>query len=237
MVLLCWALTIGISGTAYAGIWSTEECHVSLTKTDSYTKDERFYLVFSLKTGQIPYASDPKTSTEAELVSAGGKQVFNWERKYYGHNETIYRALGFPVSDLASGTYTMKITVRVWNGSSNQSSWSWSYTINHQATASTYLDSATLVKQSDGSYANKITIGHSGCKGKVMNLEIYDGRNNLVYSAKGSKPVSYDAGTFSFTWGGFPTSGGPQCSSGSYNIKYWVTGGNPKQSTVWLDIY
>jgi flagellar hook assembly protein FlgD len=70
-----------------------------------------------------------------------------------------------------------------------------------------------------------------------MNLEIYDEWGGKVFSTKSSKPVSYDEGTYSFTWNGFPSGGGLQCDSGNYTLKYWVSGGNPKQSTVWMDIY
>lgn len=235
-LLLCAALIGGFTTPVFAAN-PASDYGVVLTKGKWYTKDGRYYMPFTLQTGQVPYADDPSTSMVAELFNSSGKSIFKWDRKFYSHNGTTTREPNFPLGNLASDTYTMKVTVGIWEGSRCDYTWDWTYNVNYKVPSSIYLDSAAVITRDDGSYANRIKLGHSGCNGKFAHIEIYDEWGNLVMSGQGNKAISNNKGIYSFTWGGFPKGGGLRCESGHYTIKFWVTGGNPKQSTVWLDIY
>lgn len=241
-LLLCAALVLGMGTSAFAE--GPGDFGLSVSKNDSYLKDGKFYMSFTIKTGELPMANETNTKIKAELFNSSGKRMASWNEKTFEPNKKITRNYGYDWnSNLPSGTYTMKITCTLDGDSySNYHGWaptsySWSYKVNHKAPSSIYLDSATVVTRDDGSYANRIKLGHSGCKGKFAHVEIYDQKGNMVMSGQGNKAISNDKGTYSFTWGGFPKGGGLRCESGNYTIKFWVTEGNPKQSTVWLDIY
>lgn len=223
---------------------SAKDFGLTLSKNDSYSKDGLFYMSFNINTGQLPMANDTNTKVKVELFNSAGKRVVNWTEKTFESNKSIKQNYSYDWNkNLPTDTYTMKVTCTLdGNSYSTYSGWApcayyWSFKINHTAPSSINLSSTTVVALNDGSYATKISLGHSGSKGKVANLEIYNEWGDLVFSTIGSSPISYDKGTYSFTWGGFPNGGGVKCSSGNYKIKYWVSGGNPKQSTVWLDIY
>ena len=222
------------------------ECGLSLTKNPSFSEDGYFYMSFTINTGRYPGSngSYDKTKVKLTLYNSAGKSVTSWDEKSYNPNTTITRKPGYNYNkNLSSGTYTMKVTVTLvgekWNGYSyDQASltFTWSYNINHTQPATANLDKVEIVRRDDGSYANKFIFGHSGAKGQVLNMEIYDQWNSRVYSTTGSA-ISYTSGTYSFSWGGYPSGGGMQCDSGEYTIKYWFSGKNAKQTKRYLTIY
>jgi hypothetical protein len=188
--------------------------------------------------GQIPNARDPKTSMEMELLDASGKKTNTWETKYYIPSTYFTREPKYNLDKLAGGTYTVKVILRLWDGSKNLAAWSWKYIFKHIAPlANVYLNYVKAINNSDGTYANKISIGHSGCMGKAINMEIYDEWDGLVFRTKSSKPMSSSEGAYYFKWNGYPSGAGLRCDSGKYTIKYWSDGRNPQQSDVWLDVY
>lgn len=137
--MLCAALALAVQVPAFAGIWSADECHVSLTKTKSYTQDGNHYMLFSQKTGQIPYADDLKTAMEMELLNASSKAIDTWDSKFCSANKTVAREPYIRLGSLASGSCTLKAIVRVWDGSDSRPSWSRKYKFSHTAAASAYI--------------------------------------------------------------------------------------------------
>lgn len=236
VLLVCGSITPVVAGPA--------DCGVSAVFNKSYKEEGKLWMSYTVNTGKIASnASDTKTEVWAEIYNSSGKKVVSWKSASYEANKKITRKFGYDWSKLPTGKYTFRLYVRVHgtirDGSiyyTNNMGWYWSQQVDHTAPSSVWLDSSALVTRDDGSYATKIKLGYSGAKGKVPNIEIYDEKGNLMYSAAG-KNISYDKGTYSFLWNGFPKNGGVQCQSGNYKIKYWLDGGNPKQSQVWLDIY
>lgn len=239
-LLLCVMLVCGLSTSASA---APADYGVSVTFNKSYREDGKLWMSYTISTGKIASnAYDAKTEVWAEIYNSAGKKIVSWDSVSFEPNQKTTRKYGYDWNKLPSGQYTFKLYLRI-SGTIHDGlyymknmGWYWSKQVNHTAPSTVWLDSSALVTRDDGSYANRIKLGHSGAKGKVPNLEIYDAQGNLVFSAKG-KEISYDKGTYSFLWNGFPKDGGAQCQSGDYRIKYWVSGGNPKQSQVWLDIY
>jgi len=231
---------LGISGSAV----TASERGLTLSKGSSYTKDGKYYVPLTLKTGALPYGSNRKTKMNLELYNSSGKRLLKWDQVSYNPNTTVTREPNFYYTEYPSGTYTLKVTCYlygeewIYNGYSPmaEEGYVWNISLNLSQPATVSLKNVEVVRRDDGSYANKIIISHSGAKGQVLNLEIYDPWGRKVYSTKGS-PISYTSGTYSFTWGGYPSGGGVQCDSGEYTIKYWLDGKNAKQSKYYLSIY
>lgn len=241
-LLLCAMLVCGFSTPAVAAAPTDYGMSVNFNK--SYKEDGKFWMSFSFNTGIIaPNAFDAKTEIWAEIYNSAGKKILSWKKESFEPNKEITRRYSYNLNSLPTGKYTFRLNLRI-SGSYRDGSltftdddgWYWLREINHTAPVSVWLDSAALFTRDDGSYANRIKLGYSGAKGKVPNMEIYDMQGNLVCGGKG-KELSSDKGAYSFIWSGFPRDGGVQCESGNYKIKYWLDGGNPKQSQVWLDIY
>ena len=237
------AFALSVSG----GAVSSTDCGLTLTKSQSYTNDSGAYVMsFTIKTGKYPgsSASYNQTKVKFNLYNSAGKSVANWDEKAYNPNTTVTREPSYNYNkNLSSGTYTMKVTVTVigekWNGYSyvrDDLVFVWSYNITHTQAAIVSLSKVEVIRNDDGSYENKLGFGHSGAKGQVLNVEIYNERGTKVYSRRGN-PISYTSGTYSFYWNGYPASGGMQCESGTYTIKYWLDGKNAKQSRQYLSIY
>jgi hypothetical protein len=226
----------------YAAVAS--ERGLTLSKS-TYIKDGNFCVKLTLTTGSLPYGSNRKTKMDIELYNSAGKKVISWDQKSYSPNTTITREPSIQLSGFTSGTYTMRVTCAlygeewVYNGYSAmpEERYQWNFTINHTQPSTVNLSKVETVYRDDGSYANKFVFSHSEAKGQVLNMELYDQWGSRVYSVKGSSPIAYTSGTYSFQWGGYPSGGGPQCDSGEYTVKYWLDGKNAKQAKYWLNIY
>jgi hypothetical protein len=248
VLLLALVLVAGLVVPASAV--KANECGLRVVKNDSYNKDGKYYLGFQITGGCPPgaYSGSAVNTSSAKLVNAAGKTVFSWGEYEFAAGKTITRNYGADYSKLAAGTYTLQLTVRTkgWTdysyqyggyGTQYNYGFTWSYTINHKKSASLSLESTESVYM-DGGYENKFVFRHSGVKGKSIHIEIYEAElGAMCYKADSSKPVSYDSGTYYFTWDGYPKGGGIRRSSGEYIVKYWYDGGKAKQTTVWLNIY
>ncbi|NLO39701.1 MAG: hypothetical protein GX115_09555 [Ruminiclostridium sp.] len=240
-LMLCAILVCSFSTPVAAG---PADHGVSVTFNESYREDGKLKMSYTINTGEYASnASDTKTEVWAEIYNSAGKKVVSWKSASFEPNKKITRKFSYDWNNLPTGKYTFKLYLRLYgtirDGSlyyMNNMGWCWSRQVDHTAPSSVWLDSSAFVTRDDGSYATRIKLGYSGAKGKIPNIEIYDEKGNLMYSAAG-KNISYDKGTYAFLWNGFPKDGGVQCESGNYKIKYWLDGSNPKQSQVWLDIY
>lgn len=241
-IVLCTVMTFGLCEQAYASPASSYG--LVAYSAGTATSDGQLVLKYEFDTGLMSGTTrNQKTIISAEVYNSAGKRVLSWKSKEYGPQKRVSRNFSYDWNNnLASGTYTLKIKATLYGeymsggfSLSKQESYCWDSTIKHTAPASIYIDSAKLVAMNDGSYKNKIVFGHRNAKGRVVNMEIYDGRNNKVYSSKGNSAIDNSNGKYNFYWSGFPSGGGAQLDSGNYKIKYWLSNGNAKQSTVWLD--
>jgi len=233
------AFALCVPGHAY----TSGQCGIKVVKKDNYNNDGKYCIPFTI-TGGKPYeAWSGSTFSSARLVNSSGKSVYTWSETEIANGSTVERSYNANWSTLPSGSYTFYLKLRVagydqgtygvWYNYSFE--WNWTYT--HTQAATVTFGSAEVIMRDDGSYANKIRFSHSGAKGQTLNMSIYDEWGNRVYSASGSKPISYDSGSYSFHWGGYPSGDGLQCESGNYTIKWWLSGKNAKQSKIWLNIY
>lgn len=250
-IILSAALAAGIAvmlGTAGHAITSSD-CGIKVVKNKSYNENGKFYMSFNITGGRASgtASGSGQNYASAKLYNSSGKCVVTWSEDEFGEGKNIKRSYGYNYNaNLPSGTYTFKLTVKAtgWTdyfagtgyyGTKYSNTFVWSYSINHKQASSVSMKSVELMSN-NGSYFNKITFSHSGAKGKVIHMEIYDQWDNRVYKTSG-KPISYTSGTYYFNWNGFPSGGGVQCSSGEYTIKYWLNGGSAKQSKYYLSIY
>jgi len=222
---------------------SSGQCGLKIVKKDNYNRDGKFCIPFTI-TGGKPYeAWSGSTFSSARLLNSGGKSVFTWSEYEIANGKTADRSYNADWSGLQSGTYTFILKLRVAGYSEgtygvwHDYSFEWKWTYNHTQAARVDFGTAEVVMRDDGSYANKIRFKHSGAKGQTLNMAIYNEWGERVYAKSGGGPIGYNSGTYSFTWGGYPSDGGLQCDSGNYTIKWWLSGKNAKQTKIWLNIY
>lgn len=243
-IIIVLLLSVIISTSAATPVLAIKasECGLKLYQNKSYNKGGKYYMSYTFTTGRPPNTAEAQTKIKASVVNSSGKTIFTWAEETFEEYKTIDRNYGADYSKLPSGTYTMHITGTVSGRDYGINSWrdyvfKWSIKINHTQPATINFKSVENVANDDGSYSNKIIFSHSGAKGKKVSMEIYNAAGKVVYKTSASNPISYDSGTYSFKWSGYPSGGGLKSDSGDYTIKYWLSGGNPKQSKVYLDIY
>lgn len=241
IIALVLSVFIFTSTAAQAPI-KASECGLKVYENKSYTKDGKFYMSYEITTGRPPKAEKSVTLMKASLVNSSGKTIFTWDEKEFPEYKTFTRNYGADYSKLPSGTYTMYLTctIRAWSdGGYIQTDYPFRFSskINHTQTPIIKLKSVQSVANDDGTYGTKITFSHTAAKGKKISFEIYNTDRKLVFKTSSSKPMTSDSGTYNFIWSGYPTGGGLKLPSDDYIIKYWLSNGNAKQSTVHLDIY
>ena len=237
------AVATALALCAPASAVYASDCGLKVVKKDTYTKDGKFYIPFTI-TGGKPYeAWSGSTFESARLVNSSGKSVFSWSEDEIANGKTVNRNYGANWSNLPSGTYTFILKLRVAGYSQGTYGvwynyyYEWKYNFTHTQPAVVNLKNVEVVTNDDGTYSNKLVFSHSGAKGLTLNVEVYDQKGAKVYSRQGSNPISYDSGTYNFYWNGYPSGGGLRCSSGTYTIKYWLGGKNAKQTSYYLSIY
>lgn len=240
-LLLCAILVSSVGTPAFA---AASDYGVSASFVKSYNEDGKTWISYAINTGIIESnASNAKTEIWAEVYNSAGKKVISWTSVSFEPNKKITRRYGYDWSKFPSGKYTFKLYVKV-SGSvfdlisyvNDSETWYWSRTIDHKATAKVSFIENPHVLTDDGAYVTNFVLSQSGCKGKVIHIEVYDEWGSRVFKNK-SKPVQKESGKVAFHWGGYPSDGGKRCPDGEYTIKYWVDNGNPKQTTTWITMY
>jgi flagellar hook assembly protein FlgD len=244
-------ITASASAMPASAVYASE-CGLKVVKNKSYNEDGKFYMSFAITGGKPAGCAIGETYASVKVLNSSGKSVLTWKESKISSGSTVTKNYGYDWdNNLPRGTYTFQLVLRVegwsdtmyYNGSTSSYgtkynySFNYNYTITHTQPAVVSLKSVENIMRDDGSYANKFVFSHSGAKGQVLNMEIYDQWGTKVYSARGSSPISYTSGTYSFQWGGYPSGGGVQCDSGEYTVKYWLDGKNAKQAKHYLSIY
>lgn len=207
LALLFSAITGVIPSVSALGTEYAES--VSLTKNESYTKNGKFYMRFTIRELTDYYG----LRVTPILYNSAGKQITKWNMEYIPAGEVKGFGFGRDYSSLPSGVYTMKLTV-----DNTVNAWIWSYKIKHTAPARTaaYKSYETYYDK-NGKYYHKVNIQCKNLKGYKLYCEIYNEYGELMYdwgtdtpSRKTNNEVGY------FAWSGYVE--GVKQPSGNYTF-------------------
>lgn len=220
--------------TLYTSAASSSE-YVKVTKHDSFNKNGKFYMSFTIENLQKPVdvgglLLGEQLLIDVSITNSSGKQVQYWNTLSVTAGQKKTYNFGTDFSELPTGTYTLKLRVST---ILEPESWVWTYNINHKAAKSsmsfkpyeTYYDK-------DSRYIHKFRIQCNNMKGKALTLKIYNEYGDLVCSIAGSKRSTNNEVAW-FGWSGY--SDGVRYPSGSYTAI--VTGdGKSIKGNYYLEI-
>ena len=222
---------------------------ISVTKDKTYNKDGKFWYSVNLS------ADTYMVTYTVKLLNSKGGQVAKWPSEYTVipdwdkpvSKKTVARAYGYDFSGLPTDKYTLRVTGTAAVGVT----WDWELDVGVVIKKSYYFDFAIDHKQpelpakislqseksatfDDGTTGHVFTFKQENGKGKKITYEIYDSYGWKIFS-KTSGVLSYTSGTNRMTWNYYPTDGGLKVGAGKYTIKYWITGGNPKEYVFYIN--
>ena len=197
------------------------------TLVKSYNKDGKFHMVIDLTYPDDGYVC---TTFEIFLTDQGGDVITRWDTitSNYAYGTKQY-TFSRSYADTPDGQYTMNVVITdVYDRSKN-----FSWVINHKKVVSLTFIDTYKVKNTDGTYSQMFRFSALNGKNKTYHMELYtaDGKFVRAFSTKDQ----YDKSTFRVKWNYFPQKG-VKMKSGSYILKYWPDGGNPKQMTIDISI-
>jgi hypothetical protein len=191
--------------------------YVKVTKHDSYNKDGKFYMCFTIKD-----LSDSPLIVWAKVFDSAGKGVFNWNSKEFKPSESARRNYGADYNSLPTGKYTFKLYCSLGYGGRG---WNWTYTINHTRKESFSFKSYEKVND-NGKIMHKWNIQCTNLKGHKLTMKIYNPGGKLVYNSTGPKRKTHNEVGW-FSWSGYNTVGKRyKCNSGTYLVQLTVLGSN-----------
>lgn len=205
----------------------------SVQENKTYFKDGKFWYSFYL------YANDVFYDVEytVKLYNSNKKEVVSWSTYEVSAGTKETRNYGYDFSKLPTDTYTYKVMATSpgywWLYGLGSKYVYWTFTVDHvndNIAPTISFKSAEPVTMNDGAPGLKFTFSQQNGKGKNLTFEIYDSNSKKIYS-KTSGTLNYVSGTNWMTWNYYPSDGGLKAKSGTYTVKYWITGGNPKEST------
>ena len=95
--------------------------------------------------------------------------------------------------------------------------------------------SSKVVRNNNGDLVQRFYFRRSNAKGKMINAQIYNSKNQLVRAFKFKSGASNQL--FTFNWNGWPgKNAANRCPRGVYTLKYWVDGASPKTAKFRLAI-
>lgn len=95
--------------------------------------------------------------------------------------------------------------------------------------------SSKVVRNNNGDLVQRFYFRRSNAKGKMINAQIYNSKNQLVRAFKFKSGGSNQL--FTFNWNGWPgKNAANRCPRGVYTLKYWVDGASPKTAKFRLAI-
>ncbi len=220
--------------TLYASAASSSE-YVKVTKHDSFNKDGKFYMSFTIENLQKPVDVGglnigEQLLLDVSITNSAGKRVTYWNTLSITAGQKKTYNFGTDFSNLPTGTYTMTLHVSAILASE---SWKWTYKINHKAPeASMSFKSYETYFDNDGRYMHKFRIQCNNMKGKELTFKAYNEKGDLVCTIPGAKRASNNEITW-FAWSGY--NNGVRYPSGSYTIV--ITGGGKTiRKTYYLEI-
>lgn len=167
----------------------------------------------------------------ARLVNSKNKTVYNWGIMIHDKPQKIvYSTIKgenastsiwnykFDMSRLAPGKYTFKTHCAYYNSS---------YTFNYIGKPYLRFRSTKAIRQNDGDVVQRFYLSRNRLNNKFINVQIYNSQNKLVYSMK--RKSNNTMQDFTFNWNGWPRgNSATKCPRGTYTLKYWADGINPK---------
>ena len=95
--------------------------------------------------------------------------------------------------------------------------------------------SSKVVRNNNGDLVQRFYFKRNNAKGKMINAQIYNNKNQLVRAFKFKSGASNQL--LSFNWNGWPgQNAANRCPRGVYTLKYWVDGASPKTAKFRLAI-
>lgn len=116
-------------------------------------------------------------------------------------------------------------------------SYKWNRAVPFTYAGRTYLQykSTKVVRNNNGDLVQRFYFRRGNAKGKMLNAQIYNSKNQLVRSFKFKSGNSNQL--FTFNWNGWPgKNSASRCPRGVYTLKYWVDGASPKTAKFRLAI-
>jgi len=95
--------------------------------------------------------------------------------------------------------------------------------------------SSKVVRNNNGDLVQRFYFKRNNAKGKMINAQIYNNKNQLVRAFKFKSGSSNQL--LSFNWNGWPgKNAANRCPRGVYTLKYWVDGASPRTAKFRLAI-
>ena len=95
--------------------------------------------------------------------------------------------------------------------------------------------SSKVMRNNNGDLVQRFYFKRSNARGKMINAQIYNNKNQLVRAFKFKSGNSNQL--LSFNWNGWPgQNAANRCPRGVYTLKYWVDGASPKTAKFRLAI-
>lgn len=157
--------------------------YVEITKNDSFTKDGKFNMSFTIENLQKPVDIGGLLIGEvllidARVVNSAGKKVQSWSRLSLDAGKKGTWNFGTDFSELPSGQYTFKLAV---SAILAEEDWEWAYGITHKLPESSvsYQSYETYYDQ-DGRYMHKVSLHCKNMKGHRLFCKIYNEDGDLM---------------------------------------------------------
>ncbi len=209
--------------------------YFQVTQNKSYTEKGNYFLSFTMRS----FNGSPKFAVTAQLLNPSGGVVHSYNGFILNPGTSKMWRFGYNYSNLPSGTYTLKVTLRDYSNPMDifADQWSSSYRIKHTAPppSFSYKSYETYFNKS-GMLMHKVNIQCSNMKGKKLYCKIYDSYGYLVCDfGKDTVLRKTNNETGFFAWNGYQ--GGQKCPSGDYTFVI-TSSANQKvlQKTLHLNI-
>lgn len=193
----------------------------TVEKVRTFNEGGRFCMVFEV-------VNELNCNVTAFMKNRDGQIVTRWNDRHYNAGRERTFTFDRDFSSMPSGRYTMVVIVKDYYGNGSTT---WTGEIVHQP-VSTFTHTGTkTVRMVDGSYGHRFLFKYTGCRGKVLNVEIQtrDGKSIKKIAHTVSKS---DKGEYSWIWDYIPENG-IRVPNGSYILKYWV-GDEPWKQTLFI---
>ncbi|AET69282.1 hypothetical protein Desor_3823 [Desulfosporosinus orientis DSM 765] len=217
MVFVCTVILMPVTTTAGT------DGNATLVK--SYNKDGKFSMVIDLTTPDNGFAT-----FEIFLTDANGNVYTRWNNISSSYTSgTRQYTFSRSYANTPEGQYKMNVVATNAYGNSKNFSW----VVNHKKTIIIAFKDTYKVKNADGTYSQQFNFTSVNGKGKTFHVELYTNDGKFIKSF--SYTASSDNSNWWAKWNYYPDKG-VKMKSGSYILKYWVDGGNPKQTTITISI-
>ena len=174
-----------------------------------------------------------KTSQRAYLKDSKNKVLLSWKdhkpsKAYRGKDGKIYSYFPYSINMYRYKPGKYKLVTRSFNRSIV-------VPFTYAGRTSLQYHSSKVVRNNNGDLVQRFYFKRSNAKGKMVNAQIFNNKNQLVRAFKFKSGSSNQL--FSFNWNGWPgKNAAKRCPRGVYTLKYWVDGASPRTAKFRLAI-